>query len=92
MVFLPAYIVIREGTLSGVIKEVCSLATRVAMSSKTTYHPMGIGMVERFNKTLLNMLGTLEETQNRDWKSIVLRWSIHIMPLDMTVLVIRHFS
>ena len=28
-------------------------------------------MVERFNKTLLNMLGTLKEQQKSDWKSHV---------------------
>ena len=31
---------------------------------------MGNGMVERFNQTLIKMLGTLEEKQ-RDWKSYV---------------------
>ena len=33
---------------------------------------MGNGMPERFNQTLLNMLGTLEDHQKSDWKSYVL--------------------
>ena len=32
---------------------------------------MGDGMVERFNQTLLNMLGTLQDFQKEDWKSYV---------------------
>ena len=35
------------------------------------YHSMGNGMVERFNCTLLKMLGTLTSTQKSDWKSHV---------------------
>ena len=38
----------------------------------TPYHPMGNGMVERFNKTLLNMLGTLPSEKKSDWKSHVI--------------------
>ena len=55
---------------SNVIKELCSLAG-VDKSRTTPYHPMGNGMVERFNQTLLKMLGTLEVHQKRDWKSFV---------------------
>ena len=32
---------------------------------------MGNGMVERFNQTLLNMLGKLENHKKEDWKSYV---------------------
>jgi len=32
---------------------------------------MGNGMVERFNQTLLKMLGTLDESKKSDWKSHV---------------------
>ena len=55
---------------SSVIKELCKLAG-VDKSRTTPYHPMGNGMVERFNQTLLNMLGTLEDHQKSDWKSYI---------------------
>ena len=37
----------------------------------TPYHPMRNGMVERFNHTLLNMLGTMSKKQKSDWKAHV---------------------
>ena len=55
---------------SSLIRELCSLAG-VHKSRTTPYHPMGNGMVERFNQTLLKMLGTLEDHQKQDWKSYV---------------------
>lgn len=55
---------------STLIKELCSLA-RVEKTRTTPYHAMGNGMVERFNQTLLKMLGTLEEHQKSDWKAHV---------------------
>ena len=55
---------------SKVIKKLCKLAG-IKKTRTTPYHPMGNGMVERFNKTLLNMLGTLSDKQKKDWKSHV---------------------
>ena len=55
---------------SNLIKELCQIA-RVEKSRTTPYHPMGNGQVERFNQTLLKMLGTLEEYQKSDWKTHV---------------------
>ena len=52
------------------IKELCSL-TGVEKSRTTPCHPMGNGMVEWFNQTLLNMLGTLNNHKKEDWKSYV---------------------
>ena len=57
---------------SNLIKELYSLAG-VHKSQTTPYHPMGNGMVERFNQTLLKMLGTIEDHQTLDlvWYLIV---------------------
>ena len=55
---------------SMVIKKLCNI-TGTRKTRTTPYHPMGNGMVERFNKTLLNMLGTLNYKQKSDWKSYV---------------------
>ena len=56
---------------SRVIKHLCKVAG-IKKTRTTPYHPMGNGQVERFNQTLLQMLGTLEPTQKSDWKSYVL--------------------
>ena len=58
---------------SQTIKELCQLAG-IQKSRTTPYHPMGNGITERFNSTLLNMMGTLEPVKKLDWKS-------HIGPL-----------
>jgi transposase InsO family protein len=55
---------------SSIIRELCKLA-KIKKSRTTPYHPEGNGSVERFNQTLLKMLGTLEENQKSDWKSYV---------------------
>ena len=53
---------------SQIIREVCKLAN--TLKSRTSpYHPSGNGLTERMNRTLLNMLGTLDPDQKCDWKS-----------------------
>ena len=53
---------------SKITKELCEIMG-VEKSRTTPYHPMGNGVCERFNRTLMAMLGTLEADQKRDWKS-----------------------
>lgn len=55
---------------SALIKDLCKLVG-ITKSRTTPYHAMGNGMTERFNHTLLNMMGTLEEDKKRDWKTYV---------------------
>ena len=55
---------------SSTIKHLCDLA-RVKKSHTTPYHPMSDGQAERFNHTLLDMLGTLDPAQKADWKKNV---------------------
>lgn len=57
---------------SKLIKELCEVAG-IEKSRTTPYHPRG-NPVERFNRTLLAMLGTLEQKQKTRWKE-------HVKPL-----------
>ena len=40
----------------------------IRKSRKTAYHPEGDGMVERFNRTLLQLLRTYAETHDDEWE------------------------
>jgi hypothetical protein len=55
---------------SEVILELCNIA-HIEKTRTTPYHPQGNGMPERFNETLMNMLGTLEEDRKSNWRAHV---------------------
>lgn len=67
-----------------IIKELCEM-TGMQKSRTTSYHPMGNGACERFNRTLLSMLGTLDPKKKVDWKS-------HVSPLVHAYNATRHDS
>lgn len=54
---------------SHTIKELCSIIGAEKVRT-TPYHPQG-NPVERFNRTLLSMLGTLEEKDKHHWRDYV---------------------
>lgn len=54
---------------SQLIKELCAI-TGITKVRTTPYHPRG-NPVERFNRTLLSMLGTLKEKDKRHWRDFV---------------------
>ena len=59
------------GFESQLFQKLMSMA-RIEKLRTTSYHPQTNGHCERFNSTLMNMLGTLTPDQKKDWKSHLL--------------------
>lgn len=55
---------------SSVVKELCKL-TGITRTHTSPYHPQGNGLTETFNRTLMNMLGTLDPDQKPRWHEYV---------------------
>lgn len=55
---------------SKIITELCKI-TGISKSRTTPYHPMGNGITERFNRTLISMLGTLDPEQKHNWRNYI---------------------
>ena len=52
--------------LSKLLKEMCQLMG-IKKTNTTAYHPQTDGLVERFNRTLIDMLAKTVEKSGRDW-------------------------
>ena len=52
--------------LSSLLKEVCQIMGLKKVNT-TAYHPQGDGLVERFNRTLIDMLAKTVHRTGKDW-------------------------
>ena len=73
-----------SGYESDLFKELLDMAT-IEKVRTTSYHPQTNGQCERFNFTLMNMLGTLSLEKKRDWKA-------HLLTMCQTYNATQHPS
>ena len=55
---------------SEIIKQLCDMMG-IKKSRTTPYHASGNGMTERFNRTLISMIGTLDPEKRRNWRQFI---------------------
>eukprot|EP00731_Ephydatia_muelleri_P016275 Em0009g699a len=56
--------------VSQLLQEICALL-KIKKSRTSPYHPQGNGMVERFNRTLLDMLATTVSDNQANWEQCI---------------------
>ena len=71
---LPQRIITDQGKnfTSDLMKEVCRVLG-IEKCRTTPYHPQTNGQCERFNRTLISMLGTLDHEQKSKWPKLIKR-------------------
>ena len=67
---LPERIITDQGQcFEGKLFKVLCREVKIRKMRTTPYHPMGNGQAERFNRTLLTMIGTLPSDQKLNWQT-----------------------
>ena len=61
----------RGGSFTSKLAKELHKVSGVKGSVTTPYHPMGNGQVERFNRTLISMLATMDEPKKSEWSKHV---------------------
>ena len=51
----------------------------------TPYHPQSDGQIERFNRTLLNMLFTCSAEQPKEWDQHLVNYAWHTTPVSIAL-------
>ena len=84
---IPEEILTDQGTpfMSRIMKDLCKLM-QIKQLRTSVYHPQTDGLVERFNRTLKQMLKKVMEAEGRNWDQLLpfLMFSIREVPQSST--------
>ena len=82
--FLSSFTLTKEDSLSQIDRRNSACNTLGIKKTHTTpYHPQGNGMVERFNRILLDMLATTSSNHPDDWEHYVCKVLYVHEPVDL---------